>query len=300
MEEKTECTILGDQLGKVQYLQLDEVKLQFQKLATNNCYPVDIWIDTPTIHMNFVLSGKRRYLPAPGYGPSNQLAEGHHSLGYYTALRGKLQYAERMPCFTIDIAFSESYLRTLFQDDLSQLKDFGKAIEKRQSALLGNRTFPLTQPQKDVLMAMYDCQLTGQLQKLFIEGKLLELLTLQIGQFQDEQPVRQDLLKREDLEKFHTIRDELAQNLDNPPSLKELTILVGMNRTKLMSGFKEVFGTTIFSYVADLRMERAKELMLSDTYMKVAEVARLVGFKSPNNFSIAFKKKFGFSPNTFR
>jgi AraC-like DNA-binding protein len=79
-----------------------------------------------------------------------------------------------------------------------------------------------------------------------------------------------------------------------------LTLLAGMNRTKLMSGFKDLFGTTIYSYVADLRMERAKELLIREPLLKIADIARRVGFKNPNNFSAAFKKKFGYSPNTLR
>ncbi|GAB3994176.1 hypothetical protein GCM10028807_31320 [Spirosoma daeguense] len=287
-------------LRKIQYYELDNVTLHFQQLTAATCNPVDIWLDQPSIQMIFVLEGKRSYQPQPGYGPVCQLTAGEHCLGYYTAMKGQLLYDPEMPYFSVDIVLPEDYLRSIFQDDLTQLTNFGKSIEKKQSVLLGNRSFPLTPAQKEVLLAMRDCQLTGQLQKLFLEGKLRELLTLQIAQFQENQLGQHDTLNLEGVDTFYTVRDQLNQNLINPPSLKDLTLLAGMNRTKLMSGFKELFGKTIYGYVSDLRMERAKELMISDKHIKVADIARRVGFKNANNFSAAFKKKFGYSPNMFR
>lgn len=290
----------NDDLRKIQYVDPDNVTFNFQKLATITCHTVDIWLDKPTIQMLFVVEGERSYQPQPGYGPVNTLIAGQHYLSYYPTMRGKVLYGSETPCYSVDISLSEAYFRAIFQNDLTQLGIFGASIEKKQSALLGNQIFPLTSTQKEVLLAMHDCSLTGQLQKLFLEGKLRELLTLQIAQSQSGQLAEVNTVRHDDVDTFYSIRDQLAQNLTHPPSLKELTLLAGMNRTKLMGGFKDLFGTTIYSYVADLRMERAKELLIRDPLLKIADIARRVGFKNPNNFSAAFKKKFGYSPNSLR
>lgn len=300
--KSTEHTLLNDNddLRKIQYVATDNVTFNFLKLTNSTCHTADIWLNEPTIHMVFVMEGKRGYQPQPGHGPASTLIAGQHCLGYYPAIQGKVLYASETPCFTVDISLSEAYFRAIFQNDLTQLGSFGALIQKKQSALLGNQIFQLTSAQKEVLLAMHDCSLTGQLQKLFLEGKLRELLTLQIAQSQSSCPADSATLRHDDVDTFHSIRDQLAQNLTHPPSLKELTLLAGMNRTKLMSGFKDLFGTTIYSYVADLRMERAKELLIREPLLKIADVARRVGFKNPNNFSAAFKKKFGYSPNSLR
>ncbi|NDU96524.1 helix-turn-helix transcriptional regulator [Spirosoma terrae] len=300
--KSTEHTIVNDNddLRKIQYVYPDSVTFNFLKLTTTTCHTADIWLDKPTIQMLFVVEGRCSYQPQPEYGPASTLIAGQHCLGYYPTMQGKVLYASETPCFTIDISLSEAYFRAIFQNDLTQLGSFGASIEKKQSALLGNQIFPLTSVQKEVLLAIHDCPLTGQLQKLFLDGKLRELLTLQIAQSQSSCPADSATLRHDDVDTFHSIRDQLAQNLTHPPSLKELTLLAGMNRTKLMSGFKNLFGTTIYSYVADLRMERAKELLIREPLLKIADVARRVGFKNPNNFSAAFKKKFGYSPNSLR
>jgi AraC-like DNA-binding protein len=286
---------------KVQYMQLDDITLCFQQLAPNDPQSVPIRVNTPSIQMNFVLEGQRSYKPAAGYGPPYHLPTGYHSIAYYTAMKGELWYTQEEDSIIVDLSFPESYLRTAFGDDLTQLGNLEKAVAKRQSALLGNRTFPLTPTQKGILLAMSSCSLDGPLKKLFLEGKLLELLVLQVEQFQATSvSAGPQILSQEDVEKLQLVQATLLNTIDQPPSINELSRLVGLNRTKLMSGFKELFGNTIYGYLADVRMERAKELMLANTYMKIAEVARQVGFRSANNFSAAFKKKFGYSPTALR
>jgi AraC-like DNA-binding protein len=46
-------------------------------------------------------------------------------------------------------------------------------------------------------------------------------------------------------------------------------------------------------------MEHAFRLLRDDGLL-VTEVSRNVGYKNPNHFSTAFKKKFGINPSVFR
>ena len=66
-----------------------------------------------------------------------------------------------------------------------------------------------------------------------------------------------------------------------------------------MSLFKKVFGTSIFEFIGELRMDHAMEL-LRDHGLLVTEVARTVGYKNPNHFSCAFKRKYGISPSDLK
>lgn len=75
--------------------------------------------------------------------------------------------------------------------------------------------------------------------------------------------------------------------------------MVGINQTKLKSGFKQLFGTTVFGYLTDIRMEKARLLILSEK-KNVGEVADLVGYQHPHHFAAAFKRKFGYSPGKLK
>ncbi|MGN7822976.1 helix-turn-helix transcriptional regulator [Chitinophaga sp. 22536] len=51
-------------------------------------------------------------------------------------------------------------------------------------------------------------------------------------------------------------------------------------------------------YIHHLRMEKARKLLLEGE--QVSTVAYLLGYNTPNNFSIAFRKRFGISPGKFK
>lgn len=62
--------------------------------------------------------------------------------------------------------------------------------------------------------------------------------------------------------------------------------------------FKQTTGVSPVQFLNNLRIERAKELLLAE-HLSVSEVAELVGYKDPLYFSKAFKKATGMSPTQF-
>ena len=65
---------------------------------------------------------------------------------------------------------------------------------------------------------------------------------------------------------------------------------------KLKKSFKELFGIPVIEYLYNLKMEHARK-MLYEQGMYVSEVSSIVGYKNPNHFSTAFKRKFGVKPS---
>ncbi|MCZ8523154.1 MULTISPECIES: response regulator [Paenibacillus] len=63
--------------------------------------------------------------------------------------------------------------------------------------------------------------------------------------------------------------------------------------------FKKEAKTTFGSYLSQIRMEAAKEL-LRTTDLKAFEIAEKVGFAEPNYFSFSFRKYAGVSPKEYR
>jgi AraC-like DNA-binding protein len=94
-------------------------------------------------------------------------------------------------------------------------------------------------------------------------------------------------------------REYIMNHLDLPPSLPELAKIIGVNEYKLKRGFKEMFGNTVFGFLADARLEIAKNDLL-ETRKSSTEIASTLGYSSPQHFSHAFKKKFGISPNKLK
>lgn len=74
---------------------------------------------------------------------------------------------------------------------------------------------------------------------------------------------------------------------------------LGISEGHLSHVFKKETGRTLGSYIADYRIQKAKEL-LRDCRCKVYEVAEQVGYRDITYFSATFKKAVGMSPSEFQ
>jgi AraC-like DNA-binding protein len=75
----------------------------------------------------------------------------------------------------------------------------------------------------------------------------------------------------------------------------ELAKIAGLNEFKLKKGFKEMFNTSVFNYLSDFRLNKARNELISGA-MPIKEVAEQLGYCSVQHFTREFKKKFGVSP----
>ena len=91
----------------------------------------------------------------------------------------------------------------------------------------------------------------------------------------------------------------LRQRLDNPPTISEVSALVGMNESDLKRCFKSLYGTTIASYSRRRRLEAARDL-LAHSSLGIARIALEVGFASPSQFARAFRLHYGRNPAEYR
>ncbi len=96
-----------------------------------------------------------------------------------------------------------------------------------------------------------------------------------------------------------SIRHYLIQHFLEDHTLQKLSRHFGINPNKLMYLFRKAFNKSVFEYLAELRMEFAKRLLQKGN-MRVVDVARAIGYKNPNHFSTAFKRRFGVSPTAIK
>jgi AraC-like DNA-binding protein len=94
-------------------------------------------------------------------------------------------------------------------------------------------------------------------------------------------------------------REVLTQRYAEAITLEEIAREVGLNRLSLSTGFRRMFSMSVYDYLQKERMERAYEL-LRDNKCTVTKVAEAVGFNHSCNFSTAFRRYFGCSPQKIR
>lgn len=95
------------------------------------------------------------------------------------------------------------------------------------------------------------------------------------------------------------IIDFFTNNISSTISISQLAENYGFSRAYFSMLFKKETGYSPKQYLLNLRMEKARCLLL-DTYLDITCIAHSVGYEDPLLFSKQFKKKYGHSPRHLR
>lgn len=152
---------------------------------------------------------------------------------------------------------------------------------------------------KIVLHQIVAKKLHGALQPLYIKGKIYELLSLYFNISEETESDHCPFMANEDtVAQIKQAKDIIIENMANPPSLEELSKTVGLNIKKLKMGFKEFYGSPVFTFLLNYKLDYSKRL-LDEKQMNVSEIALQIGYSNSSHFIAAFKKKFGVTPKQF-
>lgn len=127
-----------------------------------------------------------------------------------------------------------------------------------------------------------------------------ELLIMLINVSRDfvSSQIRQISTKNKSFTISQDILTYLNSNYPNKISSSDISDIFEGNFDHLNRSFKKTTGHTIFSYLNLIRINKAKELMLT-THMKFAEIGYLVGIDNQYYFSRLFKKIVGSTPTDY-
>lgn len=81
-------------------------------------------------------------------------------------------------------------------------------------------------------------------------------------------------------------------------TIDQLAALGAMSRSVFAARFRRVFGSSPASYVTEVRMRRAKELLEAGT--PVSQTSRALGYASDEGFLRAFRRHAGVAPSEWR
>jgi len=154
----------------------------------------------------------------------------------------------------------------------------------------------MTPPLFRLLEELTQADARGRARLLWHEAKSHELIALVIDELAESTGVSAGRLSAHELERLERVRHRLQQRLELTPSLAELAKLAGVSETKLKAMFRAAFGTSIFAYLRQARLEEARRLLLQRG-LNVTEVAQRVGYANPSKFAAAFRRQFQLSPS---
>ncbi len=253
--------------------------------------------DMETIEMHFALLGNAR-AHTRDFEKQVSFKTNQHNLIYACEFKGAIEWcAEKdMKVFEVNLwpSFFEKYLPEGGLFDL-----FRENIEKKKASFLSPHNYPITPQMMTLIHQILNCNRVGHFKRMFLESHVIELLMLQLEQIDNHNCEVFCTINKQHEEKLYAVREILSQHLSGDFSLNSLAQQVGTNEFTLKKGFKELFGTSVFGYWNQIKMQEARTL-LAEGVMNVKEVSARIGYKNPQHFSTAFKRYYGYSPSELR
>ncbi|WP_158559107.1 helix-turn-helix domain-containing protein [Deminuibacter soli] len=102
-----------------------------------------------------------------------------------------------------------------------------------------------------------------------------------------------------ELECLYAIKQQMEADLFTHTSISELAHAYHINSNKLKKGFMSLFGTGVFGYLEQVRMQLAATLLVQGE-QSLEEIAKAVGYGYESNFIKAFRHYYRQTPNAYR
>ena len=172
-----------------------------------------------------------------------------------------------------------------------------RSCANRTSPLLGShRVVPKA---RALIEGFHPLETIDHGRQIELFGKSIELLGLTFSLMQKRgTECKRFVCCKEDLRCIEKATQFIEQHLEHSFSLSEVAQAAGLNEFKLKAGFRSYYGTTVFGYLREKRMEHAYSLF-SCGERNVTEVALRVGYSNPSHFATAFRKAYSINPKAY-
>ena len=104
-------------------------------------------------------------------------------------------------------------------------------------------------------------------------------------------------LSKHDLQRtLYFIHDRLEENI----SLQEMADNLAMSTYYFVRRFRQTMGCAPYQYVLRLKLEKARDLLLSQPVSPISSIAHQLGFSDHTHFTRQFRAKFALTPSKYR
>lgn len=281
--------------GYIKRMGFDSIKIIRIKLNLHKKQEQIFSVEKNTVLLCFVLEGQTELWLSES--KKTRLQMGTHNIFYFPSSQGKI-IARKMEhdVFLLSIPFAQ--FQEFLPTDQSLCCGFRNEISKGNFASLRKENSVIRHKLYQIITDICETEPEAEIKKLFIRGKVFELLSVQLQNLctacSDSPNINKEIL-----EKMYLIKDFMLSNIGGYHSLKSLAKQVGTNEYTLKKEFKELFGDTVFGFWNTLKMEKAQQLLIQNE-KSIAEISEIIGYKNPQHFSTAFKRKFKMAPSEFR
>ncbi len=202
------------------------------------------------------------------------------------------------PLESIVVVCSLANLKKLPNPEWEVFNEQLKDLVNPQSDYVEGPNLYMTSEMQVAVDKIFKTTYKGKTRMMFLRSQVTELLA-HFFALLAEGPAESVVVKEQEREQLYRAKAILTNNMVAPPSLNELSKLIGLNSYKLKKNFKALFGMPVFKYLQQERLTKAHELLRSKD-LTIQEVAWDVGYDSLSSFSNAFAKQFGYRPSEIK
>lgn len=180
------------------------------------------------------------------------------------------------------------------------LGDYGHLMQPRLNDFEGIRIPVVLKPRQPelyrrLMLRMIDCWLSPDpLMKLAAQAAGTELVHEIIRDHTSEAG-----LANRSSDALEWIDSYMSYHLAEPLSIQDMSKRAHLSPSRFREVFRKRFGMPPHQYLVQLRLNHAKELLLSTSY-SLAQIADFCGYSDVSHFSNAFKSRIGCTPGAYR
>ena len=194
----------------------------------------------------------------------------------------------------LNIEVDADYLNGLF-DSSEKSPVLQSLLQNKQPLLFEQMIYPSL---KKIVDEIVSEPVDKTFELFFLRIKAEELICRLLMELEKRDEKHLYALNRQDIQTIYKVKEQMLEQLETPPVIKDLAVLAGMSPSKLKLLFRQIFGNSIFNYYQECRMKEAA-LLLKEGKLSVSEVGYQLGFTNLSHFSRVFKEHIGMKPKEY-
>ncbi|OCL88677.1 Xylose operon regulatory protein [Aliarcobacter thereius] len=98
----------------------------------------------------------------------------------------------------------------------------------------------------------------------------------------------------------NNVMNYIYQHIDTNINIDDLSFELEISKFHLQRIFKEEFGKNIYETIVSIRLEKAANLLITNQYSTISDIASITGYSSHISFLRSFKQRFKMTPKEWR
>jgi len=184
--------------------------------------------------------------------------------------------------------------------DKAFMQGVSEEIYGSPNIIFSNESFAVSHEIRMLLSLFLDEIRYDQFGQKFTIGNLSMLIAgILTRQLKHNFPSRPHNVPEGKIYNIKKVIDYMNENLTSDISFTDLANYAKMDRFGFIRSFKAYTGKTPYDYLLDLRINKAKKMLMTNRY-SITEISMICNFSSHSHFTSTFRRKTGVSPSEFR